>query len=106
MEAIGKRRQVIFLPSNFNRYSYRIKQNYKYPFYHIISIYVSHSSLKFEKGSRSNSDSLSSNSLLFDSSDCNGSLKQIRTNSSSESGKQFADFRSLNSISLSFTSYI
>jgi hypothetical protein len=103
MEAIAKRREVIFLPSNFNRYSYRIKQNYKYPFYHIISIYVSHSSLKFKKGSGSNSDSQFSNSLLLDSADRIGSLNQIRTNSSSESGKQFADFKSLNSISLSFT---
>jgi len=78
-----KKREVIFHPFNFNWYFYRIKQNYKYPFYHIISIYVSHSSLKLEKGSRFNSDSLSSNSRLLDSADRNGSLKQIRTNSSS-----------------------
>src|SRR5437867_10169452 len=81
-----KKREVIFHLFNFNWYSYRIKQNYKYPFYHIISIYVSHSSLKLEKGSGSDSDSRSSNSCLLDSADHNGSLKQIRTNSSSESG--------------------
>ena len=46
-------------------------------------MYVSHFSLKLEKGSGSNSDSLSSNSWLLDSADRNGSLKQIRTNSSS-----------------------
>jgi hypothetical protein len=49
----------------------------------MISIYVSHSSLKFEKGSGSDSDSWSSNGCLLDSADRNGSLKQIRTNSSS-----------------------
>jgi hypothetical protein len=73
-----------------------LQKNYNYPFYHIISIYVSHSSLKLEKGSGSNSDSLSSNSCLLDSADHNGSLKHIRTNSLSESGKQFSDFMSLN----------
>jgi hypothetical protein len=74
-------------------YAYNeLQQNYN----HIISIYVSHSSLKLEKGSGSDSDSLSSNSCLLDSADRNGSLKHIRTNSLSESGKQFSDFRSLN----------
>jgi hypothetical protein len=47
---------------------------FKYPFYRIISIYVSHSSLKLEKGSGSNSDSRSSNSRLLDSADRNGSF--------------------------------
>jgi len=69
---------------------------FKYPFYHIISIYVSHSSLKLEKGSGSDSDSRASNSRLLDSADRNGSLKQIRTNSPSESGEQCSHFRSLN----------
>jgi len=46
---------------------------FKYPFYHIISIYVSHFSLKLEKGSGSDSDSRSSDSRLFDSADRNGS---------------------------------
>src|SRR5437867_12282792 len=72
-----KKREVIFHLFNFNWYSYRIKQNYKYPFYHIISICVSHSSLKFEKGSGSNSDSRSSNSLLLDSADRNGSYLKV-----------------------------
>jgi len=56
---------------------------FKYPFYHIISMYVSHSFLKLEKRSGSDSDSRSSNSRLLDSADRNGSLKQIRTNPSS-----------------------
>ena len=46
-------------------------------------MYVSHSSLKLEKRPGSDSDSRSSNSRLLDSADRNGSLKQIRTNSSS-----------------------
>jgi hypothetical protein len=40
----------------------------------MISIYVSHSSLKFEKGSGSDSDSWSSNGCLLDSADRNGSF--------------------------------
>jgi len=44
-------------------------KNYKYPFYHIISIYVSHSSLKLEKGTGSDSGSRSSNSRLLASAD-------------------------------------
>ena len=47
---------------------------FKYPFYHIISIHVSHSPLKLEKGSGSDSDSRSSNSRLFDFADRNGSF--------------------------------
>ena len=47
---------------------------FKYPFYHIISIYVSHSSLNLEKGSGCDSDSRSSNSRLLDSADRNGSF--------------------------------
>jgi hypothetical protein len=52
-------------------------ENNKYPFYHIISIYVSHSFLKLEKGTGSGSGSRSSNSRLLDSADRNGSLKQF-----------------------------
>jgi hypothetical protein len=47
---------------------------FKYPFYHSISVHVSHSSLKLEKGSGSDSDYCSSNSRLLDSADCNGSF--------------------------------
>jgi len=47
---------------------------FKYPFYHIISIYVSHSSLNLEKGSGSDSDSRSSNSRLLDFVDHTGSI--------------------------------
>jgi hypothetical protein len=46
---------------------------FKYPFYHIISIYVSHSSIKLEKGTGSYSDSRFSHSRLLDSADHNGS---------------------------------
>jgi hypothetical protein len=55
-----------------------IEQNYKYPIYHIISIYVSHSSLKLEKGSGSDSDSQSSNGRLLDSEDRNGSFVETK----------------------------
>jgi hypothetical protein len=55
-----------------------IQQNYKYPIYHIISIYVSHSSLKLEKGSGSDSDSQSSNGRLLDSADRNGSFVETK----------------------------
>jgi hypothetical protein len=55
-----------------------IEQNYKYPIYHIISIYVSHSSLKLEKGSGSDSDSQSSNGRLLDSADRNGSFVETK----------------------------
>lgn len=47
---------------------------FKYPFYHIIPIHVSHSPLKLEKGSRPDSDSRSSNSRLLDFADHNGSF--------------------------------
>ncbi len=47
---------------------------FKYPFYHIISIYVSHSSLKLEKGSGSGPGSRFSHSRLLDSADRNGSF--------------------------------
>ena len=47
---------------------------FKYPFYHIISIYVSHSSLKLEKGSGSDPGSRFSHSRLLDSADRNGSF--------------------------------
>ena len=49
-------------------------KNYKYPFYQVISNYVSHSSLKFEKGIGYNSDSCTSNSCLLDSADRNRSF--------------------------------
>ncbi len=46
----------------------------KYPFYHIIPIHVSHSPLKLEKSSGSDSDSRSSNSRLLDFVDHTGSI--------------------------------
>ena len=46
----------------------------KYPFHHIIPIHVSHSPLKLEKSSGSDSDSRSSNSRLLDFVDHTGSI--------------------------------
>jgi hypothetical protein len=49
--------------------------------FHIVSMYVSHISLKLQQGSESDSGSRYNNSRLLDFADRNGSLKQIRINS-------------------------
>ena len=56
-----------------SRYCYTIKQNYKYRFYQIISIYVSHFSVNLEEDSGSGFISRPSNCQLFAYADFLGS---------------------------------